>query len=206
MKRVLPLFLIPTVAFSGYFMGFGSDIGLSVGYSESWFSVWAGYPYSGFQVEQTWENFRFIGKLSSRVFESNLPGFGELDVETQIEKAEGGLYLGFSTEDATTVGDSEMVGAMFFGVKLKIGDDTYAFFKLSTTFLGLYRKSGRLYFGFAPVDELLMFPYSVTVGVGKATGNANLVVGYSFRSGVVAGVPTPVIDVGGLFLRFRVGK
>ena len=196
--------LIPVLVFPGYFMSFGTEYGVSVGYSEDWISVWAGYPYSGFEMRQSWKNFSFSEEISSRIFESNLPGFGKLEAMAKIGRVLGGIYLGFSTEDATAVGDSEMVGGLSFGANLKFGDETFAFFDFSSTFFGLYRKSKRFYFGFAPVDELSLFPYSIAAGVGKKLENLTLVVGYRFRSGFVAGVPTAVIDVGGLFLRFKV--
>ena len=205
MKTIFVL-LVPVVIFSGYFMSFGTEYGVSVGYSEDWISAWVGYPYSGFEMRQSWERFSFSEQLSSRIFESNLPGFGKIETRTDISGVIGGIYLGFSTEDATTVGDSEMVGGLFFGADLRFGDDIYAFLDVSSTFFGLYRKSERFYFGFAPVNELSLFPYSIAVGIGKVMDNLTLVVGYRFRSGFVAGVPTPVIDVGGLFFNFRVEK
>ncbi len=202
--KALWLFLIPTLVFPGYFMSFGTEYGVSVGYSEDWMSIWAGYPYSGFEMRQYWKNFTLSEKISSRIFESNLPGFGRLEASVSIGKIIGGVYLGFSTMDATTVGNSEMVGGISLGADLKFGDDTFAFLDFSSTFFGLYRRSKRFYFGFAPVNELSLFPYSITVGVGRVVENLTLVVGYRFRSGFVAGVPTAVIDVGGLFVKFRV--
>ncbi len=202
--KALWFLLIPALAFPGYFMSFGTEYGVSVGYSEDWLSIWAGYPYSGFEMRQRWKNFSLLEEISSRIFESNLPGFGKLEAKASMGEVVGGVYLGFSTTDATTVGDSEMVGGLSLGADLKFGNETFAFLDFSSTLFGLYRKSKRFYFGFAPVNELSLFPYSIAVGVGRVVENLTLVVGYRFRSGFVAGVPTAVIDVGGLFVRFKV--
>ncbi len=202
--KVFLILIIPVMIFSGYFMSFGTEYGLSVGYSEDLISAWIGYPYSGFEMRQSWERYHFFEQISSRLFESNLPGFGKIETRTDINGVIGGIYLGFSTEEATTINDVELVGSIFFGIDLKYGDDTYAFFDLSSTFFGLYRKDTKYHFGFAPVNELALFPYSIALGIGKVMDNLTLEIGYRFRSGFVVGVPTPVIDVGGLFFNFRV--
>ena len=203
--KTVAILIIPILTFAGYFMSFGTEYGVNIGYSEDWISAWVGYPYSGFEMKQSWKNFKFSEEISSRLFESNLPGFGKIETKTDINGVIGGMYFGFSTEEATTVGNAELVGSIFFGIDMRYGKDMYAFLDLSSTFFGLYRID-EYHFGFAPVGKLIMVPYSIALGIGKIMDNLTLEVGYRFRSGSVAGVPTPVIDVGGLFFSFKVEK
>ena len=204
--RILVFLVVPAVALSSYFLSFGTDYGVALGYDDEWYSLWVGYPYSGFEMFLETGFFSGSLSMSSRLFEENLPGFGEMSVGFELYDFVFDFLFGFSTFDATEVGDSELVGSISLGMRISYVSDTEVSRDIRGTIFGLYRKSARYYFGYTPYGDIGMFPTSISIGLGRSLDGAKFQVIYTFRSGSVAGVPTPVFDVGGLAFRIRVSR
>jgi hypothetical protein len=203
-RTFIIIVMLSTLAFSGYFLYFGTDDGIKLGYQEDWYSMWGGVPYSGFKLEKSWEIFDASFELSSRLFEKNTPGTSELSFGFLTHAMRFELFGGFSTEEATTVGDSELVGGVFIGGEAELGNNPSLILKLSSTIYGLYRKNLRYYFGFAPFGDLNMFPLMISLGVKYKYSNSTIYIMYSFRTGTAPGIPTPVFDIGGVMLRIKI--
>ena len=210
MRYTLILVLVSAVAFSAYFLEFGTESGIKIGYEGDWYEAWGGIPYTGFKVFRT---FRVAGygigtnfSITSRLFEKNVPGSGKIGISVEAFGLSAELYGGFSTEEATIVGDSELVGGIFTGLDLKTTGNPRFIFGVSSVVYGLYRKEERYYFGFPPFGDFAMFPTFVKVGIGYTLSNLYMEVMYTFSTGNAPGVPTPVFNIGGLVLSLRVTR
>ena len=210
MRYAFAFLMIPLAVFPSYFLEFGTDTGIGIGYVGGWYEIWGGIPYSGFRISK---GFRVYGydlgagfSISSRLFEENVPGSGAIELTFKAFGIQLKLYGGFSTEEATIVGNSELVGGVFTGLDVKIESNPQFIFGISSVVYGLYRREGSYYFGFAPFGDYAMFPTFMKLGIGYTLSNLRFEVLYTFSTGNAPGVPTPVFNIGGLVLRLRVER
>ncbi len=204
--KIFAILLIPAVALPSMFLSFGTDSGVALGYDGEWYSVWGGYPFSGFEVSWRWWFIRSGFKISSRLFEENLPGTGDAWLGFEVSDFSADFLMGFTTGESTVVGDSELVGSVSLGFRASYGREVFLAFEYRSIVYGLYRKEKRYYFGFAPHGEYSIFPTEIILGIGYSGEGMDLLASYSFRSGSAIGIPTPIVDIGGLAFRIRVER
>ena len=210
MRYFIFFLLISVVVFPSYFLEFGTDMGIEIGYEEGWYEIWGGVPYSGFRISKAFRvygyDFGTIFSISSRLFEKNVPGSGTIGTFLEVFGIHLEIYGGFSTEEATIVGNSELVGGVFTGLDIKTLNNPELILGISSVVYGLYRKDGKYYFGFAPFGDYATFPTFMKLGIGYTLSNLRFEVLYTFSTGNAPGVPTPIFNIGGLVLRLRVER
>ena len=200
---VLSLISIGVVVFSmGYFMEFDTRGGIAFGLSTDWARVYTGYRYTGFEIHYMFGS--LVADFSSAVDPFNTELNFETDIGFDISflslKLSGELFLNPSR-------DSTKTGVVLTGFDTEIRVENFRLkARIHTTPLVMIHyppeEGLEFYYLFPPTDPKdLVLNSKLDIAVGFEMENFRIDLGYSVSFGFLRGVPSPLLDLNGVYLR-----
>ncbi len=204
MRRSMTIAVLSLLSLSfsiSYFMGFDTRRGVSFGLSLEGVRLYTGYRYSG--VEAFWS----FGAMYT-TYDLAVDPFG-MNFETGARLGFKMGFIGSSVVGRLEVSPTEeasQVGLFLVGLDVEYsGENLFVRAQIGTVPLALlYYSGGEMDFHyFFPPSSLedLVMNSRLDFSMGVAFGSFKLSLGYMVNYGFLKGVPTPLLNLNGIYLK-----
>ncbi len=205
--KTLLLIMIPMMTFSSVFLVLDTRNGISLGYDMGDLKMYTGYRFTGLEYESGIGPLKFgIGTfLDPFSMEAGVRGTTGLDFDfLNVD-----LFGSFTYWDVSSATEMTQSGIFEAGISLGLKMGSFklgTFLSFSPIALVYYPEEEEMKFHFLypPINpsDVVMNSH-VVLDFGLDFGSFDASIGYEMRFGFVAGVPGPLIDMRGIFLKVR---
>ncbi len=207
-KSVMIVILIASLSFPmSYFMGFDTRSGVSLGVDMDGVRLYTGYRYSGVEARWSFKSMTLSYQMALDPFYVNFITDTEFGISTPILGLHlmGKLIVSPSTEASQT-------GLLILGTvaNLNLGNLTMRLEMGTVPVVMLYYSKENtmdFYYFFPPSDiEDIVMNSRLDFSMGMSYEGFRVRLGYTVNYGFLKGVPTPLLNLNGVYLKIFMEK